>query len=193
MIERIYQVGVEPCPVVLGLRLQPLAVGHALLLHRLGSPFLSGGVVDLPALMEAVLVCSLPVDGAMDALGSRRRRWMTRMWLWKIRRTDVNREREVFTEWLSGQFGRVECWSKSDGKTPVMPGIERLVASICGDLGQSVEQALALPLLAASRLMLAHAEAHGRVEPVSEVELDLIEYARAHPIDLSKIPNLNAN
>lgn len=179
--------------MVLGLRLRPLTVGHALLLHRLDSPFLSGGVVDLPALMEAVLVCSLSVPDAIDALESRWRHLVTRRWLWKIRKTDVNADRDRFSEWLEGQFGRVECWSKADGKPPVMPGIERLVASLCGDLGQSVEQALALPLLAASRLMLAHAEAHGRVEPVSEVEQDLIAYARANPIDLSKLPKLNSN
>lgn len=193
MIERIYQVGVGPCPVVLGLRLRPLTVGHALLLHRLGSPFVSGGTVDLSAFMEAVLVCSLPVSGAMDALESRWRWLMTRRWLRKIRKTDIARDREAFVEWLSGQFGRVECWSKTDGRAPVMPGVERLIGSLCGDLGQSIQQALDLPLLAASRLMLAHAESHGRVEPVSEEEQDLIEYARAHPIDLSKIPNLNAN
>jgi hypothetical protein len=193
MIDRIYQVGVGPCPVVLGLRLQPLTVGHALLLHRLNSPFVSGGPVDLPALMEAVLVCSLPVEGALDALGSRWRNLVTKRWLRKIRKLDINRDRDVFNEWLSGQFGRVECWAKSDGRAPVMPGVERLLASLCGDLGQSVDRALDLPLLAASRLMLAHAEAHGLVEPVSEVEQDLIEYAKAHPIDLSRIPNLNAN
>jgi hypothetical protein len=181
MLSTIYQVGMGPCPVVLGLRLQPLTVGHALILSRLGSPFAVGGKVALPHLMEAVAVCSQPLSTATAALSSPWRPVFVWLWLRKIRRMNLTQERERFSNWLTEQHGNVECWQEA-GKEPVMPSAERMLAAVCSELHQSAEAALEFPVAAASRLLIAKAEMHGQAEPVSEADRYVIEYARNHPL-----------
>lgn len=183
MLSTIYQVGNEPCPVVLGLRLRPLTVGHALILCRLGSPFAVGGTVTLPKLMEAVAVCASPLEDAINALSSPWRSMFVWLWLRKVRRMNLTEEREKFTTWLDEQHGTVECWQK-EGKEAVMPSAERMLAAVCGELHQDVETALQFPVAAASRLLIAKAEMNGQAEPVSEADRYVIEYARKHPLPL---------
>lgn len=69
---------------VLGVKLQPFTLGHALLLHRLGSPFLSEtpGNVTLGQLLLAIGLCRQPYERALRRLKSRPFLWHLRFQGW---------------------------------------------------------------------------------------------------------------
>lgn len=54
---------------ILGLRLRPFALGHLILLKRIGSPFVCDGkALDLFALQTAVFICSRSYEEALDGI-----------------------------------------------------------------------------------------------------------------------------
>lgn len=152
-------------PTVLGVRLVPYTVGHAIVLQRLRSPYVLGGEINPSDLVEAVLVCSQP---PLESIKSIKSIWRDAiLWLWgkRIAKLNLFSESDKFQLWLKDQSTApevlVEAGTKS--KRPAMPWPERVLVG-CVSLGIDADKALQIPIGDAERLILAHAEMHGQVD-----------------------------
>jgi hypothetical protein len=153
-----------PCPIVMGLRLVPYSVGHSLVLHRLGSPLAIGGAVDRADLMQAVLVCSQPVEEALKAMRSPFRGLVIKLWAKRTKALSFDVEFEKWNTWMAEQSTAPEILTKPGKSRPLsMPWPERMLAC-CMDIGLREDTVLAMPIGDAERLVLARAETHGDVE-----------------------------
>ena len=152
-------------PVVLGVRLVPYTVGHAIVLQRLGSPFVMGGEINPTDLVEAVTVCS---QSPLESIKSIKTRFSGLMlWLWGKRIVKMNAlvESDKFQLWLKEQSTAPEVLMEagSKSKTPAMPWPERVLVG-CLNIGIAPDDAIQMPLGDAERLILAHAEMMGQVQ-----------------------------
>ena len=152
-------------PVVLGVRLVPYTVGHAIVLQRLGSPFVMGGEINPTDLVEAVTVCSQSPLESIKSIKSRFSGLM--LWLWgkRIERMNALVESDKFQLWLKEQSTAPEVLMEagSKSKTPAMPWPERVLVG-CLNIGIAPDDAIQMPLGDAERLILAHAEMMGQVQ-----------------------------
>ena len=83
-------------PIVLGVRLVPYTVGHAIVLQRLRSPYVLGGEITPSDLAEAVLVCS---QSPLESIRSIKSIWRDLiLWLWgkRIERMNLVVESDKF-------------------------------------------------------------------------------------------------
>jgi len=152
-------------PIVLGVRLVPYTVGHAIVLQRLRSPFVMGGEISSTDLVEAVAVCS---QSPLESIRSIKSRWNGLvLWLWGKRIANLNliAESDKFQLWLRDQSTAPEVLmeSGSKSKTPAMPWPERVLVG-CMHIGIAPDDAIKMPLGDAERLILAHAEMMGQVQ-----------------------------
>lgn len=151
--------------MVLGVRLVPYTVGHAIVLQRLRSPYVLGGEIAPSDLAEAVLVCS---QSPLESIRSIKSIWRDLiLWLWgkRIARLNVLVECDKFQLWLKDQSTAPEVLmeSGSKSKTPAMPWPERVLVG-CLNIGIAPDDAIQMPLGDAERLILAHAEMMGQVQ-----------------------------
>ena len=154
-----------PAPVVLGVRLVPYTVGHAILLQRLRSPYVLGGEISSNDLAEAVLVCSQP---PLESIRSIKSIWRDLfLWLWgkRIKRMNLMVESDKFQLWLKEQSTAPEVLMEAGTKSkrPAMPWTERVLVG-CLNIGIGPDDAVRMPLGDAERLVLAHAEMMGQVQ-----------------------------
>jgi hypothetical protein len=152
---------------VAGVRLQPLCIGHALLLERMRSAFAwsdngraAGGDQAGPGDLHAALwICSRPWQEARDGIRSRRMRWWmaVRAWrhAWRPERFDV--ELLSFAAYVRLAWDRpaVRVEVKSEGKASGVPECLRLVRTLMSHYGMTLEAALSTPVLLASWMTLA--------------------------------------
>ena len=152
-------------PVVLGVRLVPYTVGHAIVLQRLGSPFVMGGEINPTDLVEAVTVCSQSPLESIKSIKSRFSGLMLWMWGKRIERMNALVESDKFQLWLKEQSTAPEVLMEagSKSKTPAMPWPERVLVG-CLNIGIAPDDAIQMPLGDAERLILAHAEMMGQVQ-----------------------------
>lgn len=152
-------------PTVLGVRLVPYTVGHAIVLQRLRSPYVLGGEINPSDLVEAVLVCSQP---PLESIKSIKSIWRdVILWLWgkRIAKLNLFSESDKFQLWLKDQSTAPEVLMEagSSQKRPAMPWPERVLVG-CLNVGISSDDAIKMPLGDAERLILAHAEMMGHVQ-----------------------------
>ena len=158
------EIGPEP-PEVLGLRLVPYTVGHALVLQRLGSPYVMGGMIGPADLAEAVLVCS---QSPLQSVRTIKSKWKSvLLWVWSKRISQLNlvKESDRFSLWLKEQSNAPEVLMEAgkSQKRPAMPWPERVLVG-CINVGLNADDVIHLPIGDAERLILAHAELHGQVD-----------------------------
>ena len=152
-------------PVVLGVRLVPYTVGHAIVLQRLRSPYVLGGEITPSDLAEAVLVCS---QSPLESIKSIKSIWKDlALWLWgkRIQRMNLLAESDKFQLWLKEQSTAPEVLMEAGTKSkkPAMPWTERVLVG-CLNIGIGPDDAVKMPLGDAERLILAHAEMMGQVQ-----------------------------
>lgn len=152
-------------PTVLGVRLVPYTVGHAIVLQRLRSPYVLGGEINPSDLVEAVLVCSQP---PLESIKSIKSVWRDALlWLWgkRIAKMNLFAESDKFQLWLKDQSTAPEVLIEagSSSKKPAMPWPERVLVG-CLNIGLTSDEAIKLPLGDAERLILANAEMMGNVQ-----------------------------
>ena len=155
----------KPCPIVMGLRLVPFTVGHALLLHRLRSPFVTGGETSANDLIEAVIVCSQSAQESVKAMGSMFRSVPLRMMRHKVSQADLLKECQVINEWIGDKSDCPEVLRQPGAgfKEAAMPWPERLLVGLI-DIGFTEQTVLNMPVADAERFFLTNAEMNGHVE-----------------------------
>ena len=165
----------------LGARLDPLTLGHILLLHRLQSPFLTGQPVTAIRLFEAVFVCC---QDHRKAESNMQRWWIgTLLWLWGWfhRKTNLETESAKFAAYLDEAFAIPKTKPSKEDKTRSVPGapwVLRVLVSLMAELHWTEEQALACPLIKANGLITTLSEARGGVKLWTEQDRAFLQWAR---------------
>lgn len=166
-------------PIVLGVRLLPYTVGHALVLQRLRSPYVFGGEIDARDLVEAVFVCSQNAVESAKTINSIFRDLL--FWLWSKRISKMNpfEESNKFNAWLKEQSTAPEVLLKQgcSRKQPAMPWPERVLTG-CVSLGFTSDEVLNFPIGDAERFILTHAEMNGQAELWDEEAESIWQYQR---------------
>jgi hypothetical protein len=151
--------------MVIGLRMVPFTVGHAILLHRLGSPFVTGGRASANDLVEAVVVCSQSAEESIKTMASVFRWLPLRLMRKKVSKSDIVKECHTLQEWIGDKSDCPEVLRQpgSVSREAAMPWPERLLVSLV-DIGFTEETVLNMPVTDAERFFLTNAEMHGQVE-----------------------------
>jgi hypothetical protein len=164
---------------VLGVRLLPLSVGQALLLWRIGSPFVAGGPFATGDIVSAIYVLSCPCNAAARGLQRRRTRWLLKLWAWQLRRRKADVLIAACTA-LSGHVARAfegpTMWEDGEGGAKCSaPYLQTLKTRLMECFGMGRDAALDYAIQEAIWDIAASAEDHGRAEWVSAEEADTIE------------------
>ena len=169
----------KPCPVVLGLRLVPFTVGHAIMLHRMGSPFVLGGPVDANQLVEAAIVCSQSASESAKTMASVFHWVPLRLMRRKVAKANLVKECETMQEWVAAQSDCPEVLREpgSRSRKPAMPWPERILVGLI-NIGFSENTVMTMPVIDAERLFLTHAEMNGQVELWNDQQDALWRYAQ---------------
>ena len=80
MIDPFYLASVPEPRTVLGLRLKPFSLGHVILLNRIESAFVTGGVPDYNDLAASVFICALTFEDALASFDDPDRDRVMRLW-----------------------------------------------------------------------------------------------------------------
>jgi hypothetical protein len=184
--ESHYLAAVLPAPVrVLGVRLQPFCIGHALLLQRLGNPFYVGGSVPaLGDLLLGVSLCALPPAEAVRQIDS----WpfllrlRLRSWWWSLRypRTALAEPMIQFSRYLQAALKMPTYWREEDKSNPSSPGtpwLQRVLLIV--QLYRTQAESLATPMAEALWIYCAHWEQQGVIRVFGEADQELLEAAEA--------------
>lgn len=158
----------------LGRRLQPLCIGHVLLLLRLESPFLTGSrIPDCVDIGLAVEVCRRRWDNAAGA----RDGWWFRICFWTTSILAWTRPKALaaFTNYLERSFKGPDYWrdGATDGKEPRTPFWLAVQATLMRDLGFTNQEALSMPISAALWICAAIWEGNGSIRLESEMEREV--------------------
>jgi len=169
----------KPCPIVMGLRLVPFSVGHALLLHRMGSPFVYGGNASAQDLVEMAVVCSQPIYESVKTMRSWLRWLPLRIMRQKVKQADLLKESKAVQKWIEDQSDCPEVLRSpgSGQRAATMPWPERILVGLV-NIGFDETTVINMPVIDAERLFLTHAEMNGQVELWSNEQDALWRYAQ---------------
>lgn len=169
----------KPCPIVMGLRLVPFSVGHALLLHRMGSPFVYGGNASAQDLVEVAVVCSQPIYESVKTMRSWLRWLPLRIMRQKVKQADLLKESKAVQKWIEDQSDCPEVLRSpgSRQRAATMPWPERILVGLV-NIGFDETTVMNMPVIDAERLFLTHAEMNGQVELWSNEQDALWRYAQ---------------
>jgi hypothetical protein len=180
----------EAPTVVLGLRLRPYALGHEILLRRLGSPLVvpgprqsSGDVCTV--LVLAALICSQTFEEACRSIHSPFLDLFLKVWHWRLRLTQYALRRP--TDWPAAlarfaAYRAAGCWAPEinrpkTGRTLQSPSEFRLLTVLMTEFGLSESDALNLPLARANAYYAAHGDLSGDLDlfgPADQALLDKV-------------------
>lgn len=169
-------------PRVCGKWLRPFTVGHALLLHRLESPFITNQAIpEWGDLILAVEILSRPPLEAEESLGCKWMRFALGT-LWPIRllwwRRSIQDEIEKFETYLDAAMATPMTWSKpeADNSQPSgSPFVLQLLVAQMAWLGKSESDALNTPYSSALWQVYTAGEMKGSLQIVSDRERAVME------------------
>ncbi len=158
----------------IGRRLQPLCIGHVLLLLRLESPFLTGArVPDCVDIGLAVEICRRRWDKAAAA----RNGWWfaASLWLTSILAWTRPHALTAFSHYLERSLKGPDYWrdGANEGKEPRTPFWLAVQATLMRELGFSNQEAMGMPIAAALWICAAIWEGNGSIRLESEVEREV--------------------
>ena len=151
-------------PVVLGVTLRPLTLGHALLLVRLDSPFFGGarGADGLPGdgdLYTTLALCS------RDPLDPPTRRAVEWLWLLNCLRREVELvdAKQAVLDYVQAACRVPETLAQPGAKRGATTLLQAVCLAVQTEFGQSREAMLRTPVAEAISNCFHHWHAHGRV------------------------------
>ncbi len=166
---------------VLGVRLQPLTVGHGIVLARLHSPFTPFSCrpsAHLGDLLLALFACGRPWARGWAALGSRKASLFLRLWAWQIlRRAEsdsiIGSAADAFGAYVHAHCAGPRVWEKDGAGASAAnsPVLCTLKIGLQEHFGRSEAEALDTLISAALWELYCYAEQHGGLQLVSDTEL----------------------
>lgn len=177
---------------ILGLRLQPFCLGHALLLERYGSPFANAfqgepiGEVGFADLLLAIFICSKPYPQAAEAMGRglglsyRLFAWRCWWFAWRRPYAFVGRA-AMFQRYMFDGVDGPKTFSHGESGRP--PGTPMLLAVKQAGVivGYSPAEALTVPWSQLLWEIAARKEAAGLLEVLNDAEREAIN--RREPLN----------
>lgn len=167
---------------VLGVRLRPMTIGHALLLTRIGSPLApfaapAGRDPTLQDLVIALWVCSRPCSAAASGLQRSRTGWWMRLREWSVRWAYWRRIDRALHGWVA--YMRACCsgpmlWVKQDSAPSKVPILQTLLLHRQHRMGESRAAAMETPVAVALWDLAAYAVGTGAVDLVDDDEQELM-------------------
>lgn len=163
--------------VILGRRMVPLTLGHAVLLTRMASPFAPFTHPKLgymPALGDVALaawICSRPWRVAAERLQWRRTGWLLRWWAWCAARSAANRVdiARAWAAYFEAEISAPKMWlAEKQSKRLSSPVLQILILTRMTQFGEGFEAALDTPL----RRALLDAAGLGEMRGTIEVQGD---------------------
>lgn len=143
-----YLGAVLPLPArVLGNKLQPFALGHRLILERLGSPFVSDGPVEISDLIVGIIVCSRSPQAAWRALDSWCSVFHARTLGWRARLSGADYLSCVaaFRAYVEAGSKMPSFWQKDNRKRLAVPLTMLVKVYLQKELGYSHDGAIERP------------------------------------------------
>jgi hypothetical protein len=171
-----------PDPVrVLGVRILPVTISHALFLWRIKSPLMVGGKMDIPQLVLALYVLSRPCIEDVRCLQRWDTRWLLKLWALQIkarcREVDRVLARAMLESCMDDAFEGPSIWEAQEntGRKCGAPYLLVLKVKLQERLSCTREQAMKYPLREAIWDLAAEAEVKGLMEWVQPEQAQGIE------------------
>lgn len=170
----------------------PFTLGHALLLERLGSPFI-GGPARLPGLGDlrlALALCSLTYPRAVKLVG-RPRRLRLALWVvgWTARSRYLPAGTLQFFDYIRKFQNHPECWSgRGGGRAMGTPFFQAVKLTLVMHMGKTELEALCTPLSLALWDYAACWELSEKMELVSSADRAAMETLETLPDSLPEGP-----
>lgn len=148
-LERWVETVIPDDYVIMGRRLNPFSIGHAIILNRLGNAFVDNDKVPgFTDLIEAVFVCSHDHADVRAALKSR---WLhLKMWFWrrKAGKFHIGKAMDAFVGYMHSHSVVPDIKSTSDAssRVPGGPFLLRIKILLQSELGYSESEALSKPV-----------------------------------------------
>jgi len=166
------------CPVVFGLRLRPLQLGHLLLLAELNSPLASGdddARFTPDDLLAAVFVLSQDHTSSRRDLGKWWLPVFLRFWAWRVSRSNYALEQAKFLAWWKAvhELPRFKPPPAKQGREVAAPFVIQLLAFCMAHMNMSEADALSIPFRRAFCYFAAWAEIEDRASLRTPRESDL--------------------
>lgn len=175
-----------PDPVtIIGLRLRPFCIGHAVLLQRLSNPFWVSGQADVDDLVMAAMICSGTYEDGLAKI-TKGPGFITQCHLAGVRALlRVSPQRFNIRVGLMASYVRdatsagPDVWEDAAEDPRRSAGMQPLVSSYMALMrsGLSSTEAMNLPLGQALWLVVADACTHGRARVVSDNDRKMAEMA----------------
>lgn len=176
-------------PLIFGLRMRPLTLGHQFLLLSLQSPLLD---VDQPMtegdFLSAIFICSQDWRAAERSLTRRWLPWFFKLWAWRNRGVESTAECQRFLEWYAAQVTGAEFRQPTGAATAGAGPVSRSCGApasyvrlvfLVTVLHMSYEEALDIPVATASALYAAWLDWDGRAQLVSDEDREFWAAAAA--------------
>ena len=152
-------------PRILGKQLAPFSLGHAILLHSIGSPYLSRREAGLPDLLTALFLCSLEYAAAVDAVIHKQATIAkdAKRWGKAVTRKDFARADTDLRQYVTDCFDFPEPWI-ADGESRRNSGVPTCWMIFGRILGQvkDVHAALTMHMPLAMSLFVTSEAERGR-------------------------------
>lgn len=139
-------------PRVLIWNLEQFQLGHAYLLHAIGSPYMVGGGVEKPDLALAAWICSRPASASMRLFKAGRPSiFLMRAVAQWSKRIDWTAHDKAFSEYVERAMQHPRRWSSGQGVGAVRAPWQWIAAvRLCGGDASKLDKAWDTPLLDAT-------------------------------------------
>jgi hypothetical protein len=172
---------------ILGIKLRPLSLGHLILMHRVRSAFVCGGVPEYSDLAVSVMICSLTFEEGIKTLddpnihlamghwqrsvcGMRGIRY--RIGLAKSKPIDLFEKSEAFNAYLKQGWSHPDYSYDASGDTVDIPFLQSVKVTLMRDLHFTETELLDRPWSRSLWDFLTLKALKGEIQMVDSSELD---------------------
>lgn len=165
---------------LLGQRLEPLSLGHCMVLERLRNPLFIGGNANVDHLFEAVYVCCQPASDSWNSFFDVDFPKKILTWRKKIGRHDFARSMKVFLDYKNDStiFPEMGGGDEPEKRKLGSPFLLQIKIMLQSKLGYSESAALNKPIGASVWEVMALSELEGHSKILNEIELDIAKIHR---------------
>ena len=166
--------------LLLGQRLQPLSIGHCLVLERMGNPFFVGGKVEVEHLYEAVYICCQTMNEAWASFFDDNFAKKILKWHRMTKLVNFQHSCEVFTEYKESAMRFPPVTSNGDEPKRELgtPYLLQLKLVLQSKLNYPEAEALSKPIGAAIWEVYGLAEMRGDCRVMNAIEEEIADAHR---------------
>ncbi len=170
----LYAIDPEPY-TVLGLRLKPFSLGHAILLARHGCD----PVDDYESLITGVTICAHNWDDFHKLADDKWLPWRMRLWALRVGKFNVIEKIKFFNDYVADAMTAPDIFESNDKPTSKLgaPFFSTLKTTLCAKLGYSRQEALNIPFGEALFDYFTFWEIEGGCEIVGDHDLEMRQAA----------------